>query len=137
MLTVKFTPKQIIVLKKLLPTVKLNAYDIQIYQEIQQALENAFDDNKKKPINKKKYDNTNTKSQFINVMKGNSKKPVQEEINSQPKHNTDTIQENIKVEESESFEDIEDDIEEIEDDNNNEESESIFTVIDRRKGGGV
>jgi len=136
MLTVKFTPKQIIVLKKLLPTVKLNAYDIQIYQEIQQALENAFDDNKKKPINKKKYDNTNTKSQFINVMKGNSKKPVQEEINSQPKHNTDTIQENIKVEESESFDDIEDDIEEIEDDNN-EESESIFTVIDRRKGGGV
>src|SRR6056297_970483 len=136
MLTVKFTPKQIIVLKKLLPTVKLNAYDIQIYQEIQQALENAFDDNKKKPINKKKYDNTNTKSQFINVMKGNSKKPVQEEINSRPKHNNDTIQENIKVEESESFDDIEDDIEEIEDDNN-EESESIFTVIDRRKGGGV
>jgi len=173
MLTVKLTPKQLVVLKKLLPTVKLNAYDIQIYQEIQQALENAFEEKNvqgyKKP-KKKSYNN----SQFINAMKNTpkqkptkqysednrekinfetpkkSEEPKQEVVEEQPiKQPEPPKQEIIEEEEEvddeiEEEEEVDDEIEEeeevddeIEDIVEDEEPESIFTVIDRRKGGGA
>ena len=43
MLVIKLTNKQLSVLRRILPTVKLNAYDIQVFQEIQQSIDNPID----------------------------------------------------------------------------------------------
>jgi len=123
---VRFTPKQLAVLKKLLPTVKMNAYDIQIYQEILLALDNPINDvptNKKEqkfippkkikvnpvsePSTQKQVENTKKKKDYVNSIKADDLvNPI----------NTST-----KDEELEELEDI-----------SIEQQESIFSVIDSR-----
>lgn len=93
---VRFTPKQLSILKKLLPTVKLNAYEIQIYQEIQQALENPIDEkqqNKPQKINRGNTKPAEPRSSFKPVEENKPAEftpaqevhTVQEETSSQPK----------------------------------------------------
>jgi len=55
-----FTKREIQVLKKILPTVKLSAYDIQTYQSILHSLNNPYD----QPISRKQLDNKTPRKQF-------------------------------------------------------------------------
>lgn len=63
----RFTPKQLTVLKKILPTCKINAYDIQIFQEILKSLEN--------PIDEKDYANNQVKKKLSNNKPTQERKP--------------------------------------------------------------
>lgn len=123
---IKLTPKQLSVLKKLLPTVKLNAYDIEIYQEIQKALAEPIDSiNKSGP---KKPDNT--------VRKPEPKKtPVKEQKiePTQEYEEKDEYLESIKTDKRPQIK-LDEQKEELEelDQNVDEDQESIFSVIDSR-----
>ncbi|MCD6435118.1 MAG: hypothetical protein J7L15_01820 [Clostridiales bacterium] len=53
-----FTNREVSVLKKILPTVKLTAYDIQTYQNILHSLDNPYN----KPSPRKQLDNSYNKT---------------------------------------------------------------------------
>jgi len=135
---VRFTPKQLNVLKKLLPTVKLNAYDIQIYQEIQLTLENPIDEfpKKSKPTPRKQFVPPKTE-------KIKKEEPKHVENDDNKRNYIDSIV-NSKIEENETndsmFNELNDLEEKIKTSNNQleeledleKDSESIFDVIDSR-----
>ncbi|MFW6247003.1 MAG: hypothetical protein ACOC22_02410 [bacterium] len=63
---INLTPKQLIVLKKILPSCTLRASDIQIFKEIQEALDNPIDD---RNSDNRDYSKKKVKSRNHNVEK--------------------------------------------------------------------
>jgi len=137
---IKLTPKQLAVLKKLLPTVKLNAYDIEIYQEIQNALMSPVEDIGKSV----KYSSEPKKSDAPKPQFKPPNKPKQEPPKSKPpemKELKDEVDDQINYDEKLDYleglkkdkrpdliSDTKEEIEEVEE----VQEESIFSVIDNR-----
>jgi len=149
---IKLTPKQLTVLKKLLPTVKLNAYDIEIYQEIQKALAEPVENIDKPKDNPKKnfsqnHEHMNKKTSVPPKPQKTSDSPKPQKLAKLTEEKTSDSQnqeyiESIKtdkkrefkhdeiVEDSEQLNNNESDEEDLED--LEKDSESIFAVIDSR-----
>ena len=135
---IKLSNRQLTLLKRLLPTCKLNAYDIQIFQEIMAALDKPIDNinsgyksNINESVNNVNSGYKSNINESVNNIKSNTTEPIKKSVPT-PKPVVQEYIESIKQDElpddNEEIEDDEPDMEEIED----TEPASIFSVIDRR-----
>ena len=84
---VRFTPKQLSKTKEFLKTVTLKAYDIELFQEIVKALDNAVDEKIEKP---KQSITSTTDNMIVSKYVKKYEKPIQQEkIVEQIKHEED------------------------------------------------
>lgn len=157
---IRLTPKQLTVLKKLLPTVKLNAYDIQIFQEIQNALDNPVEEQKKptphpikksEPTPQKKDPVTEPTFKSISSKKEKPSAKIKEQLSKAKEDNqVDEVQtesesennetesgkleyiESLKTDKKSELSETSEFEEELEDIEGDDEPQGIFTVIDKR-----
>lgn len=64
---IRFTPRQLGKLKEFMKTVKLNAYDITLYQEILRTLENPIDENQMQSVLHCRTVTTNQPSKVVHT----------------------------------------------------------------------
>ena len=127
---IKLSNKQLNLLKRLLPTCKLNAYDIQIFQEIITALDNPLDHNVVNKVPSEPVRNSHKLDNKPGIIQSQSK-PIIKQQEVIPESNYIN---NVKK----SIEDLKDELDDQEDDSDeteyieDDEPANIFAVIDRR-----
>ena len=127
---IKLSNKQLNLLRRLLPTCKLNAYDIQIFQEIITALDNPLDHNVVNKVPSEPVRNTHKLDNKPGIIQSQSK-PIIKQQEVIPESNYIN---NVKK----SIEDLKDELDDQEDDSDeteyieDDEPANIFAVIDRR-----
>lgn len=133
---IKLSNKQLNLLRRLLPTCKLNAYDIQIFQEIITALDNPLDHNIVNKVSSEPVRNTHKLDNKPGIIQSQSK-PIIKQQEVIPESNYIA---NVKK----SIEELKDEITELDDEDNiqndsdeteyieDDEPANIFAVIDRR-----